>query len=373
MTHNKLIVLSAGGTGGHMFPAAALARDLLSRGYRVELVTDRRGKKYAETFGAIPIHVLPAGTLHPGLFGKLRGATSLVSGIVRGGALLRKLKPAVVVGFGGYPSVPGVWAAQRLKIPTILHEQNAILGKANKLLAPRAQGIALSLPHMEGLQGSAAAIVVTGNPVREDIAMLCTKPYPMLDGDGVMRLFVMGGSQGSNVFAHVVPQALAKFPAEVRARLHVTQQCRPEDLDNVRTLYHAAQIEARLENFFTDVPTVLAASHLVISRSGASTVAEITAAGRPAIFVPYPHHADQQQKVNADTVADGGGAWVMLQDSGFTIDALYERLNSFLQNPQTLFRAAEAARACGRPDAARRLGNLVTEIASGWGHRDTHK
>jgi UDP-N-acetylglucosamine--N-acetylmuramyl-(pentapeptide) pyrophosphoryl-undecaprenol N-acetylglucosamine transferase len=368
MNENKsmLILLSAGGTGGHMYPAAALSRDLISRGYAVQLVTDVRGAKFKHIFGDIPVHVINAGTLGAGLAGKVRGMSKLGLGIMQARRLLKRERPALVVGFGGYPSVPAVYAAQQRGIPTVIHEQNAILGRANVFLAPRADRIALSIPHVEGISDSdATRAVVTGNPVREEIAALCTRPYPILQPDGPFKLFVMGGSLGAHVFAEVVPKALARLPIAHRNRLEVVQQCRAEDLDDVRAAYARSGINTRLEAFFNDVPDILSQSHLVICRSGASTVAEIAAAGRPAIFVPAPYHADQQQKINADAIADAGGAWVMTQN-GFTEEALLARVETFMQSPQTLFRAAEAARSCGRPDAARRLGNLVTALASGW-------
>ena len=365
-SESKLILLSAGGTGGHMFPAAALAQDLVSRGYRVALVTDGRGKKFEKIFGDIPVHPIKAGTLGVGIWGKIRGAAALGVGMIQAGRLVEHLHPAVVVGFGGYPSVPAVYAAQRRKIPSIIHEQNAILGRANVFLAPRADRIALSIAHVEGLEEvDAVRAVVTGNPVREEIAALYAKPYPALQADGPLKIAVLGGSLGARIFSDVLPAAFAKLPAAYKARLEVTQQCREEDIDVVRVVYEQAGIKAHLATFFEDVPAILSSAHLVIARSGASTVSEVTTAGRPAVFVPYPHHKDQQQKKNADAVADAGGAWVMTQD-GFTVEALLARVETFLQNPETLFRAAENARSCARPDAARRLGNLVTAIASGW-------
>ncbi len=364
--NTKLVVLSAGGTGGHMTPAAALGRDLLSRGYKVMLVTDSRGKKYENMFDGIDIHVIKAGTLGAGLMGKLKGLFALGLGMMQARKLIDKLRPMVVVGFGGYPSYPAVHAAQKLHIPTVIHQSDAVLGKANAMLAPKSDRIALSFAHVEGLEDEdRVRAVVTGNPVREDIAALYNKPYPALDHDGVFHVFVTGGSLGASVFADIVPEALSKLPAEYRARLNVVQQCREENLDAVEQAYKDAGIKARLAPFFDDVPEILGKAHLYIGRSGASTVAEVVTAGRPAIFVPYPHHKDNQQKINADAVADRGGAWVMAQE-GFTVEALLARIETFMQNPESLFRAAEAARECGRPDAARRLGNLVTALASGW-------
>ncbi len=364
--NKKLILLSSGGTGGHMTPAQALGRDLLSRGYRVELVTDRRGLKYASMFDGIKIHVVKAGTLGTGLYRKITGLFNLGLGIMQAGVLVSRLKPAVVIGFGGYPSFPGVYVAQKKKIPTIIHEQNAVIGRANSMLVSGASRIALSLPILEGLdEGDRVKSVVTGNPVRPDIAALYTEPYPSVNSDGALRIFVMGGSLGASVFSDVVPKTLARLPADYRSRLHVVQQCREEDIEEVRKLYEASNIEAELATFFDNVAEQMRQSHLLICRSGASTVAEVTTAGRPAIFVPYPHHKDQQQKMNADAVADAGGAW-MMTESGFTQDALLARIETFLQTPEILFKAAEKARTCGKPDAARKLGNLVTAIVSGW-------
>lgn len=365
----KLILLSAGGTGGHMFPADALAQDLLSRGYRVALITDQRGKRFEPFAGGIPLYVVNSGGSGAGILKKVKSVFSLGMGYFQARKLLSDLKPSVVVGFGGYPSLPGVYAAQAKKIPTVIHEQNAILGKANVFLAPKADRIAVAWGHVEGLENDdEARAVVTGNPVRPDISALYNKPFPTIERDGPLRIFITGGSQGASVFADVVPLALAKLPPHHRARLEIVQQCHDVDIARVQKIYDEAKIQADLRPFFKDMALQLERCHLVICRSGAGTVSEVTTAGRPAIFVPYPHHADQQQKRNADSVADSGGGWVMTQN-GFTVDALAARLETFLQTPETLFRAAENARACGRPDAARKLGNIVMALASGW---DTH-
>ncbi|PZO84112.1 MAG: undecaprenyldiphospho-muramoylpentapeptide beta-N-acetylglucosaminyltransferase [Micavibrio aeruginosavorus] len=362
----KLILLSAGGTGGHLFPADALAQDLISRGYRVALATDIRGKRFEPFAGGIPVYVLNSGTIGAGIMKKIKSAFSLGMGFFQARKLLADLKPAVVVGFGGYPSVPGIYAAQTMKIPTIIHEQNAVLGRANVFLAPKAEKIAVAWAHIEGLDNADEnRAIVTGNPVRSDIAGLYNKPYPTIEQDGPLRIFITGGSQGASVFSEIMPEALARLPAHHRERLDIVQQCREEDVERVKSIYDAAKIKSDLRPFFKDMALQLERCHLFIGRSGAGTVSEVTTAGRPAIFVPYPHHADQQQKRNADAVADAGGAWVMTQN-GFTPEALLARLETFLQNPETLFRAAENARSCGRPDAARKLGNIVMAIASGW-------
>ncbi len=362
----KMIVLSAGGTGGHIFPADALAQDLLSRGYSVVLVTDKRGKRFEPFAGGIPVYVVDSGTVGAGIVKKVKSVFSMGIGIFQARKILADLKPSVVVGFGGYPSVPAVYAAQTKKIPTVLHEQNAILGRANVFLSHKADRIAVAWAHVEGLDSAdEARAVVTGNPVRPDISGLYNKPYPTIDQDGPLRIFITGGSQGASVFGEVVPQALTRLSPAYRARLDIIQQCHEADIPRVQRLYDEAGIKSDLRPFFKDMALQLEKCHLVVARSGAGTVSEVTTAGRPAIFVPYPHHADQQQKRNADAVADAGGAWVMTQN-GFTPEALSARLETFLQDPETLFRAAENARSCGRPDAARKLGNIVMALASGW-------
>lgn len=363
---DKVIVLSSGGTGGHMFPADALARDLSSRGYRVALLTDIRGKRF-EPFGDnVPVHVIKSATLGRGMLNKARSVVALARGYFQARCLLKELKPSVVIGFGGYPSFPGVYAAQKMGIPTIIHEQNAVLGKANAMLADGADRIALSWDNSSGMSNEERKrSIVTGNPVRPDIAALYTQPYPVIESDGRLRIFVMGGSLGATIFSDVLPKAFAQLPEDYKKRLSIVQQCRGEDIEDVRAAYRDAGIEADTQIFFSDVANQLKKAHLFIGRSGASTVAEVATAGRPAIFVPYPHHADQQQTRNAETIADMGGAWVMTQ-SGFTPEALNARIQTFLQTPQILFRAAEAARNSGRPDAARKLGNVVMTLASGW-------
>ncbi len=362
----KQILISAGGTGGHMFPAEALARDLIDRGYRVALATDMRGKKYEPFADGIPVYVLKSGAMKSGLLGKIKSVMALGVGVLQARKLVDKLKPAVVVGFGGYPSFPALHAAQKKNIPTIIHEANAVLGRANVYLAPKADRIAVAWPNISGLDESdSVRTIITGNPVRPDIAALYNKPYPVLEQEGVLRIFVMGGSLGASVFGDVLPKMVDNLSAAHKARLKIIQQCRTENIDEVKKAYKEAGVDAELKTFFDDVPEQLEKCHLFIGRSGASTVSEVATAGRPAIFVPYPHHKDQQQKRNADAIFDVGGAWVMTQD-GFTVEALLARIETFLQSPESLFNAAENARTCGKPDAARKLGNVVTALASGW-------
>jgi len=365
MSKAPLILISAGGTGGHMSPASALASDLIKRGVRAELVTDVRGAKYIGMFPEVPVHILKSGTAHSGILGKVKGAINLASGIIRGLALVKKLKPDAVIGFGGYPSVPAVFAAQIKGIPTGLHEQNAIIGKANVFLAPKAKFIALSLPLPEDMEFShhiTSKSAITGNPVRPEIVALKDVPYPPLNEGLPLDVFVMGGSLGATVFSKVVPEALGRLSSDKKARLRVVQQCRKADLDEARELYDNSEIKnVNLASFFDDVDKKIAKAHLFIGRSGASTVAEMNIAGRPAIYVPYPYHKDQQQKRNAQSVVDKGGAWIM-EEKDFTADALLERVEMFFDDLKALPHAASRAKECGLPAAAKGLADLSLKI-----------
>lgn len=360
---NALVLLAAGGTGGHVFPAEALASVLIERGYRLGLVTDRRGHAYGGTLGSLETFRIAAGGIAGrGLLPKIRGVAELGLGVLQARTLLKRLQPAVVVGFGGYASVPTMVAATWLGIPTAIHEQNAVLGRANRLLAGRVNRIATSYGTVQHLDAAwRGKVTHTGMPVRAAIAALRDAAYPALDDNQPIRLLVLGGSQGARVLSEVVPAALAALPAAIRTRLQVAQQCRPEDLDNVRAAYAGSGIDATLESFFADVPERMSAAHLVIARSGASTVAELTALGRPAILVPYPHAIDDHQTANARAVDEAGGAWLMPQPA-FTSEALAGRLESLFTQPGTLARAAGCARAAGRPDAAALLADLVATL-----------
>lgn len=356
-------LLTAGGTGGHVFPAEALASELLQRGWRLGLVTDRRGQTYGGTLGAIETFRVAAGAIAGrGIVSKLRGAAELGLGVMQARSLMARLRPDAVIGFGGYASLPAMVAASMLAIPTAIHEQNAVLGRANRLLAGRVRRIATSYTQVSHVDAAwQSKLVHTGMPVRPAIAALRDNAYPALDENGPVRLLVLGGSQGARVLSEVVPAALSRLPEPMRARLEVSQQCRPEDLGAVRAAYAGTGIRATLESFFTDVPARLAAAHLVVARSGASTVAELTTLGRPAILVPYPHAIDDHQTANARAVDETGGAWLMPQQS-FTVEALSARLESLFTQPGTLARAAGCARAAGRPDAAALLADLVAQL-----------
>jgi UDP-N-acetylglucosamine--N-acetylmuramyl-(pentapeptide) pyrophosphoryl-undecaprenol N-acetylglucosamine transferase len=365
MSRDALIVLSAGGTGGHMFPAEALARELLTRGCRVALITDRRGQAWGDRVPGVEQHRIRTGRFGAGVLSKVVGFAELALGTIEAGRLLRRLAPAAAVGFGGYPSVPTMLAAARRGVPTLLHEQNAILGRANRLLAPRVRRIATSFPDIGAVRpADRARLIETGNPVRPAITALRGTPYPALAGDAPLHVLVLGGSQGARVLSDVIPAACARLPEKLRRRLRLVQQARPEDIEAVRRAHAASGVAAELATFFEDVPARLARAQLVISRSGASTVAELAMIGRPAILVPYLHAADDHQTANARALEQAGGAWVMAH-AEFTPDALATRLAGFITVPETLARAAAAAHALGRPHAARALADLVIATIGG--------
>lgn len=363
MSKLPLIALAAGGTGGHVFPAEALATVLLERGYRLALVTDKRGAAYGGTLGSLETHRISAGGIAGrGKLAKIRAMAELSLGVFQAHGLLKRIRPAVVVGFGGYASIPGVVAAILGGIPSAIHEQNAVLGRANRLLAGKVGRIATSFAEVSHVESRLISkLVHTGMPVRAAVDAQRQVPYPPLDETGPIKLVVLGGSQGARILSEVVPRALAKLPDALRHRIHLAQQCRPEDLDSVAKAYEGTGVTCTLQSFFTDVPERLAGAHLVIARAGASTVAELTALGRPAILVPYPFAIDDHQTANAHAVEDSGGAWLMQQD-GFTIDALAARLETLLSQPGTLTRTAECAAKAGRPDAAARLADLAISL-----------
>jgi UDP-N-acetylglucosamine--N-acetylmuramyl-(pentapeptide) pyrophosphoryl-undecaprenol N-acetylglucosamine transferase len=378
------IVLAAGGTGGHMFPAAALARELVARGAAVALVTDRRGQAFgADLFGkgdllskegaGVVTHRIRAGRFDGGMLGKALGIAELLLGIAQAGRLLRRIAPAAVVGFGGYPSVPTVLAATRRGIPTLIHEQNALLGRANRVLARRVSRIALSFAETARLrERDRRRAVETGNPVRPAVAAIRDVPYLAPGALDPIELVVTGGSQGARIFSDIVPAALALLPEALRARLRITQQARPEDLERVRRQHAESGVAAETAGFFDDIPQRLAKAHLVIARAGASTVAELAVAGRPALLVPYPFAADDHQTANAAAFAGAGGGWAMAQD-GFTAPGLAQFLSETLAAPDRLARAAAASRDQGRPEAARRLADLACELAAWTGENGDHR
>ncbi len=359
-TRPHLVVLAAGGTGGHVFPAEALAVELTGRGQRLAAITDRRGGAWKGALGSIETHrILAGGVAGKSLAALLKSGPELAIGTWQARALLKRLAPKAVIGFGGYASVPTMLAACFGGYRTAIHEQNAVLGRANRLLATRVRHIATSFEKSEGVPEEAAAKVVhTGMPVRAAVAAVADRPYPAFAADRPLSLVVFGGSQGARVFSDVVPAALAAFGADLKTRLRVTQQCRPEDIEAARARYRDAGIAAELATFFDDLPERLASAHLVIGRAGASTCAEMLVVGRPGILVPYPHAIDDHQTRNAHAIDEAGAGWLMPETS-FTAASLAERLQSLLGLPAILEKAAAAAKAVGNADAAKRLADMV--------------
>ena len=355
-------VLAAGGTGGHLFPAEALARELVRQGAQVHLATDRRANAFADKVPGVSICQVRAGRFGGGPLHLAYGVAEMALGIVQARRLLRRLAPDVVVGFGGYASVPTMLAASQLGIPTVIHEQNAVLGRANRLLAPRASRIATGFAETAGLRAADRSRTVhTGNPVRPAILAAATAYMPPVPGQPI-ELLILGGSQGARIFSDVVPPSLAALPSELRGALRISQQARPEDRDRVVADLQAAGIAAEVETFFNDVPARLARAHLVVCRSGASTISELAAAGRPALLVPYPHAMDDHQAANARAFAAAGAGWAMPQSS-LTAPPLAERLTELLRDGAALGHAAAQARGFGRDDAAERLAALAIALA----------
>jgi UDP-N-acetylglucosamine--N-acetylmuramyl-(pentapeptide) pyrophosphoryl-undecaprenol N-acetylglucosamine transferase len=360
----RLAVLAAGGTGGHLFPAQALAEVLIPRGWRIALATDERARGLIDSFPAERRIATPAATLSGGPLNRIRQMSLIARGILDARAALRELKPAVVVGFGGYPSLPALLAARTLRLPTVIHEQNAVMGRANRLLAPGARAIACAFPTL--LKASPrvkARAAVVGNPVRPAIRALADSLYEPPTPEGPLNLFVTGGSLGARVLSARVPQAVSALPTGLRARLRIVQQTKTDSIDEAAATYRDAFVEAELAPFFADMAQRWAWSHLVISRAGASTVGEIAIAGRPAILVPLQIALDDDQGQNARLLLEAGAA-VVVREPELSAEGLAGLLAELLGDPDRLARMAAAARGVARPDAAERLADLVEQIAA---------
>jgi UDP-N-acetylglucosamine--N-acetylmuramyl-(pentapeptide) pyrophosphoryl-undecaprenol N-acetylglucosamine transferase len=357
------VLVTAGGTGGHLFPAEALATALNKRGIPVHLATDHRAARFGSAFSEQNIHVISSATLRARNPLALAQTASLLGlGFVQAWALVGRLKPAAVIGFGGYPTIPPVLAAVWRGVPSLIHDANAVIGRANKLLAPRVSAIATTFPDMFGAAPALAAkATLTGNPVRNAVVDATAIAYPA-PGDP-FRILVFGGSQGARVMADILPAAIGSLDTALRARLAVTQQARDEDLGRVREAYARSGVAAETAPFFADLPARIAASHLVIARSGASTVAELSAIGRPSILVPLPGAIDQDQFANAGVLERAGGALRLTQDA-FTPERLARELTNLADAPQRLAAMAAAAQSLGRLDAADRLADLVLRVAA---------
>jgi UDP-N-acetylglucosamine--N-acetylmuramyl-(pentapeptide) pyrophosphoryl-undecaprenol N-acetylglucosamine transferase len=360
-----LVLLAAGGTGGHLFAAEALAEALSRRCIAVALATDDRAERYGKTFPAQDIHVIASATVRGrNPLSLARTAAMLGIGTMQGLRLLTRMRPAAVVGFGGYPTIPPVLAATLRKIPTVIHEQNAVMGRANRFLAPRVDAIATSFAGVLDREGKLNAKATrTGNPVRPAVIAAAATPYAAPETTGPIRLVVFGGSQGARIMADIVPPAVERLARQLQARLAVVQQAREEDLARVTDIYARAKVAAEVAPFFADLPARIASSHIVVARSGASTVAELAAIGRPAILVPLPHALDQDQSANAGVLERAGGAMRLRQDD-FTPDRLAAEITALASAPQKLVAMAAAARSQGATDAAERLADLVLRVAA---------
>ena len=359
---SKPVVIAAGGTGGHIFPAQSLAQELAKRGRRVVLMTDDRGHNYAQSFPQAEIVTVPSATFAGrGLVGKGTAFLRLAQGAMTAYFALGRIKPCVVVGFGGYPALPTMFAAARRGLPSVIHEQNAVLGRVNRWLSPSVTRIASAFPKLSHLDELLQPrLAVTGNPVRAAV-IESKKPYVRPEPEGRFGLLVFGGSQGARVFATLLPDALAKLPEALRKRLHLVQQCRPEDLDSTKARYAAMGLTAELGSFFTNMGQLLADAHLVVSRAGASTVTEECAVGRPALLIPYPFAMDDHQTANARQVEAAGAAW-MLPEAGLTPEILAAKITELMTNSVLLETAAAKALSLGRSDAAQRLADLVEDV-----------
>jgi UDP-N-acetylglucosamine--N-acetylmuramyl-(pentapeptide) pyrophosphoryl-undecaprenol N-acetylglucosamine transferase len=358
-------VLAAGGTGGHMIPAHALAAELRSRKHGVLLITDDRGARFPGLFEGVPVHILPAGRLGGGPIGWLKAAGSVLKGRGEAKRLYREHTPDAVVGFGGYPAFPALLAASALKIPTVIHEQNAVMGRVNRLLAGEAAALGTAYEEVDRLKPKYRdKAVLIGNPVREEIARLGEMPFPAFDEYAPLKILVTGGSQGASVLSAVVPEGLGMLEPSLRRRLQVVQQCRPDDIERVRGLYAELGIPAELTTYIEEMAEKLADAHLVIGRAGASTVAELSAAGRPAILIPFAAATDDHQTANARELVKAGGARAIAQGN-FTPDVLARQIEALAMDPVALNNAAARALSVGRPHAARDLADLVERIGDG--------
>jgi UDP-N-acetylglucosamine--N-acetylmuramyl-(pentapeptide) pyrophosphoryl-undecaprenol N-acetylglucosamine transferase len=349
-----------------MIPAYALGEELIARGHHVALITDERGARIPGCFEAGQVHVLPAGRLGGGRFkggplAWMRAAKSIWQGRAMAARLYEQFEPAAVIGFGGYPAFPALLGARKLGIPTLVHEQNAVLGRVNRMVAGQVKAIATSYPDTQRISASHKDKVhLVGNPVRAEIIALRSQPFPMISEESVFRVLVTGGSQGANILSDVVPDGLAMLPPALRNRLQVTQQCRAEDIERVRARYSELGIPADLATYISDMPEKLAWAHLVVCRSGASTLCELTCAGRPAIMIPLPSATDNHQTHNAREMVEAGGGRMIAQ-SAFTPVELAKQMQKLALDPRALENAARRALECGRPNATRDLADLVEQ------------
>jgi UDP-N-acetylglucosamine--N-acetylmuramyl-(pentapeptide) pyrophosphoryl-undecaprenol N-acetylglucosamine transferase len=360
---SRHFVLAAGGTGGHLIPAFALAEELNARGHHVALITDERGANIPGKPDFLTAHVLPAGRFGNNPLKWVGGVRAVLEGRNMALRLFETVEPSAIVGFGGYPAFPALLAASAVDLPSVVHEQNAVLGRVNRLLARGVEAIATSYPDVQRLKPKYADKVhLVGNPVREEVLALRDEDFPVLTEEGLLRVLITGGSQGASVLSEVVPDGLAMLPPALRSRLQVTQQCRPEDLEAVRERYSNHDIPAELGTYFEDMHERLAGTHLFIGRAGASTIAELTAVGRPAILIPLPIATDDHQAANTAEIVKAGGARMIRQDK-FTPKELAKQIQALAQKPSSLSNAAHGSWNCGRPKATKELADLLESMS----------
>jgi UDP-N-acetylglucosamine--N-acetylmuramyl-(pentapeptide) pyrophosphoryl-undecaprenol N-acetylglucosamine transferase len=358
------IILATGGTGGHIFPAESIAEILSEQGHDLYLFTDKRfDDNYKGTLAEIKIYRLPAATIRSGIKGKICSAITILRALFAANKAMKQVKPDIVIGFGGYPSFAPVFAATHQGIPTIIHEQNSILGKVNRMFARDVNYIATSFPDISLLDTKHTDKVrLVGNPVRKAIRAIAGDEYQIPDNK--INILVTGGSQGAQALSSVTPQAIAKLPDEIKSKLFICQQCRKDDnIGEIKQIYADADVEAIVSPFFVDLPERLKAANLVIARSGAGTVSELTVAGRPSILIPYPHAADNHQYKNAESICENEAGWLINQDD-YIVDIVVDKLRELLSNPQKLSDAAANAKKLGVADAANNLAELVINCAN---------
>ena len=362
---NRTVFLSAGGTGGHLFPAEALAHELIARDWQVHLLTDKRAEKFTEQFPAEKIHIIRSSTFaSKNPIAIIRTLNELLKGYGQSRRLMNQFEPQAVVGFGGYPTLPPLFAARRADIPIILQEQNAILGRANRSLVSTAKAIAVGFPQVGASGDLANKTVVTGNPLRPPVKRAAKHAYSVAGEDDEFNLLIFGGSQGAHFFSVVLPEALALITVAQRQRLRIVQQARPEDEQALTEAYHRLGIEAEVSPFFDHMPMRIEDSHLVICRAGASSVAELTAIGRPSILVPLPHSLDGDQAANAVDLAGKKGSWIVPQ-AELSAEKLCTMLLRAMDDPDSLSKMASTAKLAAMPNAAERLAELVEHVADG--------
>lgn len=356
-----LIVIAAGGTGGHMFPAQALSEAMLNRGWRVKLSTDARGARYTGGFShAVDIEQVSSATFaRGGLLSKALVPVRIGLGVIGAVWKMSRTRPDVVVGFGGYPTIPALSAARVLNLPRMIHEQNGVLGRVNKIFATRVNAVACgtwptSLP--EGANG-----IHTGNPVRAGVLARAGAGY-IEPGDYPMSILVMGGSQGARALSDTVPAAIASLPGPLLQHVSVSHQAREEDMERVAEFYAQYGIRADVQPFFDDIPRRISEAQLVISRAGASSVADISVIGRPSVLVPYPHATDDHQTANARGLVDAGAA-ILVPERLMSVETLSDQIRTVLDSPSGAMQMAHAALAQAKPEATDTLVGLVERLA----------